>query len=199
MEKKKLNLKEIGIEKLIILFCTGVILLILSLPGFQKSSNDTDKTDTAETSQATGEGQSLTSSGDKYTEWMEKRLEGTLGKMEGIGTVKVMITLKESGEKMALKDAPYSQESTSENDGGDGSRISTSETKEDETVMVSSGSGESTPYIVKETVPAVQGVLVLAEGASNGKTISEIVEAVQVLFDVPAHKIKVMKMESRSK
>jgi len=198
MEKKKLTLKEIGKDKIIIIFCTGVFLLILSIPSFQKNDSQTSKLNTTtKTNQTSVSDKS--SGNSEYIEWTEDRLADTLSQVEGIGQIKVMITLKESSEKIALKDAPYSQDNSSENDGSNGSRISSSETKEDKTVMISEGSGESTPYIVKEIEPEVEGVLVLAEGATNSEIITEIVDAVQVLFDVPAHKIKVMKMESRSK
>jgi len=199
MEKKKLTLKEIGKDKIIIIFCTGVFLLILSLPSFQKNSNETSKTNTTTTKTSQTSVSDSSSGNSEYIEWTEDRLADTLSQVEGIGQIKVMITLKESSEKIALKDTPYSQDNSSENDGSNGSRVSSSETKEDETVMISVGSGESTPYIVKEIEPEVEGVLVLAQGATNSVIITEIVDAVQVLFDVPAHKIKVMKMESRSK
>ena len=38
------------------------------------------------------------------------------------------------------------------------------------------------------------GVLVVAQGGDNPVVIKDIQEAVQVLFQVEAHKIKVMKM-----
>lgn len=199
MEKKKLTLKEIGKDKIIIIFCTGVFLLILSMPSFQKNDNQTSKMNTTTTKTSQTNTSDTNSSNSEYIKWTEDRLADTLSHVEGIGQIKVMITLKESSEKIALKDAPYSQDNSSENDGSNGSRISSSETKEDKTVMISAGSSESTPYIVKEIEPEVEGVLVLAEGATNSQIITEIVDAVQVLFDVPAHKIKVMKMESRSK
>ena len=50
------------------------------------------------------------------------------------------------------------------------------------------------PYIVKELEPEIAGVLVIAEGGNNEVIKSDVIAAVQVLFDVPAHKIKVMKM-----
>lgn len=199
LEKKKLTLKEIGLDKIIIIFCTGVFLLILSVPSFQKKENTELKSDTTVTKTAKTSDTNSNPGNSEYIEWMEQRLADTLSQVEGAGSIKVMITLKESSEKVALKDAPYSQENSSENDGTGGTRISSSATREDETIMISDGSGESTPYIIKEVEPEVEGVLVLSEGAKSSTIITEIVDAVQVLFDVPAHKIKVMKMESRSK
>ncbi|MEG2512238.1 MAG: stage III sporulation protein AG [Acetivibrio sp.] len=196
MEKKKLNLKEIGMGKIIILFLTGVFLLILSVPSFQKKEN------TLEEGLSEKPGiKKIESSGDvnsieeTYTNRMEKRLTDTLEQAAEIGKVKVMITLKGSSEKVTLKEEPFTQENGSESDGRGGTRVNSSLTHEDKAVLVSQSSGESMPYVIKETLPEIQGIVVLAEGAGNSKLIGEIVEAVQVLFDVPIHKIKVMKME----
>ncbi|MEG2440369.1 MAG: hypothetical protein RSB37_02560 [Acetivibrio sp.] len=196
MEKKKLNLKEIGMGKIIILFLTGVFLLILSVPSFQKKEN------TLEEGLSEKPGiKKIESSGDvnsieeTYTNRMEKRLTDTLEQAAEIGKVKVMITLKGSSEKVTLKEEPFTQENGSESDGRGVTRVNSSLTHEDKAVLVSQSSGESMPYVIKETLPEIQGIVVLAEGAGNSKLIGEIVEAVQVLFDVPIHKIKVMKME----
>ena len=43
--------------------------------------------------------------------------------------------------------------------------------------------------------PEVSGVLVVAEGGDDPVTVREITEAVQALFGIEAHKIKVMKMD----
>ena len=51
------------------------------------------------------------------------------------------------------------------------------------------GNGE--PYLVSESYPEVVGVVVLAEGSGTGSVDYDILNAVQVLFDIPAHKIKI--------
>ncbi|MBR5474342.1 MAG: hypothetical protein IKU83_02915 [Lachnospiraceae bacterium] len=48
----------------------------------------------------------------------------------------------------------------------------------------------------EETSMEVEGVVVLCDGGGNAKVKSEIAEAVGALFDVPAHKIKVLKRVS---
>ena len=41
--------------------------------------------------------------------------------------------------------------------------------------------------------PIVEGVVVLADGADSPSVVTEINEAVQALFDISPHKIKVLK------
>ena len=190
MEKKKLSLKEIGIPKLVIIFMCGILLIILSFPNFF-SGGDQKKVTPAEISNV-----QTTISDASYEEEMETRLKEALMKVEGIGSVEVMITLKSSKESVTLKDTPYSQESLEETDNSGGERKSTTIDKQEETVLQNSGSGGSTPYVIKELEPEIEGVLVIAQGGGSQTIISEIVDAVEVLFGVPAHKIKVMKMNS---
>ncbi|HAB59850.1 MAG TPA: stage III sporulation protein AG [Lachnospiraceae bacterium] len=190
MEKKKLSLKEIGIPKLIIIFMCGILLIILSFPslfsGGDKKNNTISEVSNVPT----------TTSAASYEEEMEARLKEALMKVEGIGNVEVMITLKSSKESVTLKDTPYSQESLDESDSSGGERKSTTIDKKEETVLQNSGTGGSTPYVIKELEPEIEGVLVIAQGGGSQTIIGEIVGAVEVLFDVPAHKIKVMKMNS---
>jgi stage III sporulation protein AG len=190
VEKKKLSLKEIGIPKLIIIFMCGILLIILSFPslfsGGDKKNNTISEVSNVPT----------TTSAASYEEEMEARLKEALMKVEGIGNVEVMITLKSSKESVTLKDTPYSQESLDESDSSGGERKSTTIDKKEETVLQNSGTGGSTPYVIKELEPEIEGVLVIAQGGGSQTIIGEIVGAVEVLFDVPAHKIKVMKMNS---
>ena len=48
----------------------------------------------------------------------------------------------------------------------------------------------------EESTAEVEGVVILCDGGGDTKVKSEIVEAVGALFDVPAHKIKVLKRVS---
>ena len=117
-----------------------------------------------------------------YVEYMEERLTSVLEQVDGISDVRVMITVKDSGENIALKD---SGSSSSEN--GDSSQRSVSE----ETVMVSEGSGSS-PYVVRYREPETEGVVIICKGAENGDTTLKITNAVQALFNVPTHKIVIL-------
>ena len=63
-------------------------------------------------------------------------------------------------------------------------------------VMITLDSAEETNRLMENTrTQKVEGVLVVAEGAGNAQTDAEIIRAVQALFSLESHKIKVMKME----
>ncbi len=196
MEKKKISLKEIGLPKLIMIFVAGILIILLSFPGIFNFMATEDKT-TQDTNIMVQQNDTNTTSYDTntYITEMENKLVSILKKVSGIGDVEVMITLKSSEKQVALKDTPSTQESLNEDDGEGGSRTDTSVTREESTVMVTDGSGNSTPYIIQKTMPEVEGVVVIAEGGDDVNVIFDIMEAAEVLFDVPANKVKVMKMD----
>jgi stage III sporulation protein AG len=195
-EKKKLSIKEIGPARLVILLMAGIFLLVLSFPDMLSSKNSSkDNTVNQDYKMKDNNLNTKTQEeGDAYTTELENRLRSVLAKVEGIGDVEVMITLKGSKEKVILKDTPYTQESMNEVDGEGGNRDSSSINKEDTTVLVNGGNGESVPYVIQELEPEVEGIVVIAGGGDNVEIKTEIMEAAQVLFNVPAHKVKVMKM-----
>ena len=88
----------------------------------------------------------------------------------------------------------YRQETTTEQDGAGGVRTII-QTEQQEKSVSKQASGEELPYVIKELEPEVEGVVVIAEGSKSGTVDLDIVEAVQALFDLPAHKIKVLKMK----
>ncbi len=197
MEKKKISLKEIGLPKLIMLFGAGILIILLSVPGIFSSNNSSKKNTVSKSTEVVQNDANTTSyDANTYITEMEAKLEGVLRKVSGIGDVKVMITLKASVEQVPLKDNPSTQESVNEVDGEGGSRSNNSVTREESTVLVTDEDGNSVPYIIQELEPEVEGVVVIAEGGDNIDTIMDIMEAVEVLFDVPAHKVKVMKMSN---
>ena len=194
MDKKKLTLKEIGPKRLAIIMLCGVALLVLTLMG-DDGQDDLmslhEPSPTATKKSEDGEDK-LDVKMDDYIENMEEKMEKQLAKVEGVGNVEVMITLKSSAERHVLKDETQTAEKIDETDSSGGSRNNESSSKSDESVMVE---GEK-PYTIKETAPYIQGVVVVAEGGNDARIKQEIIDAVQVLFDVEVHKIKVMKMIS---
>ncbi len=197
MEKKKISLKEIGLPKLIMALLAGILIIILSIPGIF-SSKEPEKNKVQDNNTKVQQKDTNTTSYDTntYITEMENKLESILKKVSGIGKVEVMLTLKASEEKVTLKDTPSTQESLNEVDGEGGSRIESSVKREESTVLYTDENGNSVPYIIQKIEPEVEGVVVIAEGGDDVNVVMDIMEAAEVLFDVPAHKVKVMKMEN---
>ena len=149
---------------------------------------------------------------EQYVAAQEERLRALLSKIKGAGEVDVMITARATREKVVEKDVTRNSSNVSETARNGGSRT-TSESSYGETTLYAGGgsgagsgtsggsgtaetSGSAMPYVVKELVPEIEGVVVAASGADDKYIIDEITQSVSVLFNLPVHKIKVVKMDS---
>ena len=204
--------KDKGLQKwfrrdnLIVLVLAGILLFIVALPVKDKDGEENDQNaagqntlpretpNAADVSEAEGQMSKITGTDEEYVEYLEERLTEALSQMANVGKVKVMITLKESGELVLEKDSVTSRSATEENDSQGGSR-SINETTYEENTVYSTDSGYSEPYVVKVCAPKIEGVLVVAEGAGSGTVNRTIVEIAQALFGVEAHKVVVVKMD----
>ena len=186
---------SIGLPKLAIIMLCGIVIIVLSIPDlFSSSKGGENKGQTISTYDSDKNENNGTT--EEYTVKLENRLKQILMKVNEIGQVEVMITVKSSKEAVPLKDETSDEQTTKEQDSAGGSRDSSSVNKQEETVFDGSDAGNSKPYIIKELEPEIEGVLVIAEGGDRSTVKSEIIDAVMVLFNVPAHKIKVMKMNN---
>ncbi len=175
IEREKLQhlIENIGIPKLCLILLLGIGLMIVSIPS-GKTKKNTQSTETTAKEDST----------DLYVKKQEKRLVNALKHVEGVGKVKVMITVNSSKEAVVNKDSPYEQSSSEKE----------KTVKEDEqTVLVKDG--KKVPYVIKEVEPVVEGVVVVAQGGGNDIIKNQIVEAVSVLFHISSYKVKVLKME----
>lgn len=126
---------------------------------------------------------------------LEERLEEILSSVQGVGRVKVMITLSSSGEKIVEKDIPLERNSIVENDSTGGNRSTNEMYSQEETVYSTNSNGDKVPYVIKENSARVEGVSVVAEGGGDADVQKNISDVIQALFGIEAHKIKVVKMK----
>lgn len=168
----------------LILMLVGILLLVIAMPVSDKGQGEEKERE------VNVQEESETFADASYTGQLERRLEESLMQVDGVGQVSVMITLSSSSEKVVEKDREISSDSTNDPSGNSSASSSTSSS---ETSVYSGSSGDETPYVKKEMSPEIEGVLVIAEGGDNAVVIENITEAVQALFGVDTHKIKVMK------
>lgn len=129
---------------------------------------------------------------NSYEAELEQRVREILKNVEGVGTVDVMIVLKSSAQKVVHTDSSSSRSVTDEKDSGGGIRKIENE-ESGATTVFSAGDGMSTPIIEKELRPELSGIIISAAGGGNATVRAEISAAMEALFDLPAHKIKVLK------
>lgn len=221
---KRINLEKIKEyllkrDNLIILILTGVLLTVIAWPIEEVSTKKNKESELWDRSSGNMEKNlvpgmesdgTATENGDKsydigaegiqeeyIVERLEQRLEEMLSSMQGVGDVKVMVTLVSSGEKVIEKDIPLERSNVVENDSSGGNRSTNEMYSREETVYVTSAQGDKIPYVVKEYSAVVEGVSVVAEGGEDALVQKNISEVIQALFGIEAHKIKVVKMKQK--
>lgn len=182
---QKIKEKKLKRSDWMILVLAGILILIIALP-----------TDTKEKKQAeeakeniSKENNTMEASKDE----IERKLEDILEKIDGAGDVKVMITYQDSGTQVVEKDKNTSENSLEESDSTGGVRSTKEQQLQESTVYEEADAG-NTPFVSKKLLPKVEGILIVASGGDNQKVKQNISEAVLALFQVEAHRIKIVKM-----
>ena len=180
-------------DRLLILLLCGILLLVITIP--IGPSDDAENSGEAEGNADLTELQSVggNMSAESYAGYMEAKLEAILSLTENAGEVRVMITLEDGGEKVVEKDTESTSETIEEEDSEGGARTSNSSSVKEVSIYEGENEDSGNPYITKEKSPVVAGVLVIAQGGDNAVVVRNITEAVQALFDIDTHKIKVIK------
>ena len=177
-------------NQLIIILLIGILLLVIVIPGEHPQEKGARKTEGQETlSASAGEAQAA----GEYEEYLERKTAKLLQEVEGAGEVTVMVTLRSGGQKIIEKDQSSTSQTTEEEDSEGGTRSMKDQSSDKTSIYEQYSDGSSSPYVSKELSPEIEGVVVIAEGGDDAVVVKNITEAVQALFGVEAHKIKIMK------
>ena len=110
---------------------------------------------------------------------MEQRMEEVLGKIDGVGKLRLMLTLQ-SGTRLTLaEDTQRDQDRTQR-----------------EIVTLNRGSGNQEIVITNRFYPVYQGAVVVCQGADSSAVRLAITETVQALTGLPSDRIMVAKWTS---
>lgn len=172
MEEIKKIIQKAGPVKLGVVVICGILLILVSY-GMTDNKGDGDK---AGPEEAAVQQTDLKTQQTQYREQMKQELVELLRYVDGVGSVEVMLTLKASNEKVTLKD---------NTDRGNA--------REEETVLIEDSDRNSSPYVIQEKEPELEGVVIVCDGGDDAGVKREITEAVSALFQIESHKIKIMK------
>ncbi len=186
------RVKQVKKDQFLIIILTGILLLVISFPTKKAELKQDDQSVTDINSE---EVQMLKETGeDTYLSGLETKLEQGLSRIDGVGRVEVMITLKSGTEQIVLKDRNDNSTSTIEKDSGGGCRTVIENEQMETTIFSEMSDGTMIPYISQTNAPKIEGVTVICDGGESAKVRSEITEVVKVLFPIEVHKIKVVRM-----
>lgn len=201
--KKKLQQltggKKLRKDQCLILVLVGMLLCVISLPTEKENtkSNFWDTSNDKVVNKQTFDIATSSENGSYAAQWEEK-LEESLRFVEGAGQVRVLITLAGSEEQVLTRDGKEEVSDTQETDAAGGSRHVT-ETKLDRSVVRTVDErGKEVPLVVRTISPEVEGVVVIAQGAGSERVRRDIIEAIQVLFEVDMNRIAIIKMKTNN-
>ena len=182
---QKIKEKKLKRSDWLILVLAGILILIIALPTDNRGKKQAEEAK----ENISKENNTMEASKDE----IEQKLEDILEKIDGAGEVKVMITYQDSGTQVVEKDKNTSENSVEESDSTGGVRSTKGQQLQESTVYEEADAG-NTPFVSKELLPKVEGILIVASGGDNQKVKQNISEAVLALFQVEAHRIKIVKM-----
>ena len=110
---------------------------------------------------------------------MEQRMEEVLGKIDGVGKLRLMLTLQSGTPLTLAEDTQRDQDRTQR-----------------ETVTLNRGSGHQEIVITNRFYPVYQGAVVVCQGADSSAVRLAITETVQALTGLPSDRIRVAKWTS---
>lgn len=187
--------KKVGKEQWLIIVLVGILFCVISLP-VEKEKTKSGLLDTSNT--ILENEQTFDNEETDYAARWEEKLEENLRCVEGAGKVRVLINLKESEEQILARDGREESSDTVEEDAAGGSRH-VSESRTDKAVIRTVDErGQNVPLVVKTVSPSVEGVVVIAQGADQARVRRDIIEAIQVLFDVDMNRISIIKMKTNN-
>ena len=178
-------------EKWMLFLLAGLLLAVIFFPMGEKNSDLIKGSVTGENEEALTErvSENTTMSLSQYENYLSEKLEDMIAQIEGAGKVQAWVTIKSSGEQVIMQGNDRNESFLQEADSVGGTR--TEETLNIKENVISGKNGD--PYVIKTMQPEVEGVFVVAEGAGDGVVKKNISEAVEVLFGIEAHRIKVAK------
>ncbi len=211
MKQIKKIIEKLGKDRLAILLIGGLLLLVVTIPTKKEdkqsvlyatkqnqsqsiqSKNGSDKSDYS--------GLEITASVletyDLYSEYLESKLCSILQNMNGAGKVEVFITLHDAGSIIVEKDISYRRNNDSKNDGKTTTSSAEYEDKQ-ETIYTVDENGNEVPFVAKQILPSIEGILIVAQGGDNETVKNQMKEAVLSLFELDEHKITIVKMKSKT-
>ena len=117
---------------------------------------------------------------------VQQEMEEILGAMDGVGQVKVMLTVESDGERQLAQDTQlsYSGNTAAPED----------YSRKSETVRLD-GSGGDEAVVVRTTYPTYRGALVVCQGGGSAEVRLAVTGAVAALTGLPTDRVTVAKWQ----
>jgi stage III sporulation protein AG len=129
---------------------------------------------------------------ENHQEQLRRELESILSSIQGVGKVRVMLTLEDQQEVIYARNEQESRRTIQEEDNAGGIREQVEYDYSGQLVIVRT-QGYEEPVVERIIKPRVRGVLVVATNGDNPWIRESLTQAVQSVLDVPAYRITIQK------
>ncbi|MBO8125879.1 MAG: hypothetical protein H0Z38_01440 [Firmicutes bacterium] len=138
-----------------------------------------------------------TESEPDYVAQYEESLRKTVSAIAGVGEVTVDVFLASSPRKEYARSTDATEKTVQDQSTSGAVSKVTSEVRSNSQITLRRAGTWEEPLVVQTFAPAIQGVLVVAEGAEDPRVRLELSRAVQTALGIPAHRVRVMSKEGR--
>lgn len=168
-----------GREKAIVLAgIIGILLLALSsIPAGKKEKQEIPARPSAE----------------EYVRQTEERLETILGQIQGVGKVKVMVTLESGYRYVYARQEKTNSDRLTDHRSEEEQKLQEKNTREESYVLIDAGQGRA-PLVTEEISPKIRGVVVVCGGGKNPAVAASVVDTVRVALNLSSAMISVSAM-----
>lgn len=169
--KEKLN-KENTVKILVVIGIIGMLLILISsfIP-----AKTTQKQEVQTNSDQT----------KAYQQEMEKKLTETLASINGVGEVKVMLTVASTDEYVYAEEVKQSKSNGNNNN---------TQQNESKLVMVDNN-GQQQALIQQINKPSIKGVVVVCQGGGSATVCENVYKTVSTVLGIPISKIYVTQIK----
>ena len=180
-----------NIENLVV-FLILLIITVIAINAIWSKDETEEEKDNASSYKVLADNVASNSNISETNEYdLETELEDILSKMQGVGSVKVLVTYSQTSSVIPMYSQTESTSSTEETDSGGGTRKQESSNINKE--VITDGNNKAITQTV--VLPKVEGAIVIAEGGGNATIKADIIQAVASVTGVATYKIQVFEME----
>ena len=189
-----------SVQSLVVMLICGVLLLLasqifanmgdatpnisvlpLAAPGLQEQLETYDTP-------------SDTASATTLSSYLTQQLEDILSLVAGAGNVRVMILMSDAANVFA-QNSQENISATTEEDGEGGVRNIHTTNSSTTYVMVRRNDGSETPLMLQEISPAIEGIVIVAQGGGDVVVRDALTRAAQAVLGIAPHRIQVLEMK----
>jgi len=164
-----------GKNKGTLLVVIGIIgMLLISFPGLTSYKKE------AENLPKTAEDEET-----NYAAELSSQLEAILGRIDGVGEIEVMVTLRQDSSYVYATDLAQSDRQE---------EALTQQQIEEKHVIIEQG-GEEQALVSTRIVPQAEGVIIVCEGGSDPVVIKKLTDAVTAALGIGSNRVAVSNMK----